>query len=267
MSMKVVELNIYPLKSGKSIILQKANLVATGFQYDRQWMLVDENGHFLTQRKHPHLANISFDPMKKEGIIYCSSSPDSHFHFQADLYKESNTNIVIWGESFIAGTYPLYVNTWFSKILNIKCKLVHIPQTQKRMIFKTSVEKQIQVNFPDGYPLLLVSQSSLGDLNSRLSQPIKANRFRANIVVDGSQPYSEDGWKMIHINKIPVKVVKPCSRCNVINVDQGTGECHEEPLRTLSSYRKFNDGIHFGVNMIHLSEGLVSIGDKIEIIE
>ncbi|MBT3250817.1 MAG: MOSC domain-containing protein [Candidatus Marinimicrobia bacterium] len=267
MSLKINELNIHPLKSGKSISLKKVKLCEAGFQYDRQWMLVDKNGQFLTQRTHPHLANISFDPVSEEGIIHCSYLGTNQFNFLINSITTTKIQVSIWDESFQPCTYPDIVDEWFSEILQIPCKLVHIYQTQKRTIHKSSVGKSIRVNFPDGYPLLLISQASVDDLNSRLTQPVQADRFRANIVVNGTQPFSEDEWKTIRIKDIPLKVVKPCARCNIINVDQKTGNHSREPLRTLSLYRNFNNGIHFGVNMIHLSEGLLSIGDEVEIIE
>jgi uncharacterized protein len=230
-------------------------------------MLVDKNGQFLTQRTYPHLANISFDPITEERIIKCSYLGTNRFNFPLDSITTTKIHVSIWDDSFKAFIYPEFVNDWFSQVLNIGCTLVHLPQMQIRTIYKSSVGKSFRVNFPDGYPLLLVSQVSIDDLNSRLTQPVHADRFRANIVVNGTQVYSEDKWKTIRINDIPLKVVKPCARCNVINVDQKTGNPAREPLRTLSLYRKFDDGIHFGVNMLHLSEGLLSIGDKVEIIE
>jgi uncharacterized protein YcbX len=122
--------------------------------------------------------------------------------------------------------------------------------------------------FSDGFPLLLISQASLDDLNSRLTQnqqqPVTMNRFRPNLVVSGCEAFAEDGWKKIRIGEITFRIVKPCSRCVIPNIDIETAERGNEPARMLASYRKRDNKIFFGQNVIAENEGELTIGMPVE---
>jgi hypothetical protein len=122
------------------------------------------------------------------------------------------------------------------------------------------------VSLADAFPLLLISQPSLDDLNERLAVPVPMNRFRPNLVVNGCGAFDEDRWKGIRIGDILLRVVKPCSRCVTTTVDQATGIQGKEPLVTLSQYRKFNGKVCFGQNVIPENDAVVNIGDRVEII-
>jgi uncharacterized protein len=125
-----------------------------------------------------------------------------------------------------------------------------------------------QVHFADGYPFLLISQESLGDLNSRLAEPLPMNRFRPNIVVaGGGAPYLEDGWKRIRIGEMIFHVAKSCARCAITTTDQATAERGKEPLATLATYRKVERGVLFGQNLLHEANGTLRVGDRLEVLE
>jgi hypothetical protein len=121
------------------------------------------------------------------------------------------------------------------------------------------------VGFADGFPFLLISEESLGDLNSRLADPLPMNRFRPNLVVTGGEPYAEDGWGSIEIGGVRLRVVKPCDRCLVTTTDQATGERGKEPLRTLATYRKVGNEVMFGQNVVHENTGRLRVGDVVTI--
>ena len=123
-----------------------------------------------------------------------------------------------------------------------------------------------QVGFADGYPLLLISEASLADLNSRLATPLPMNRFRPNIVVTGCEPYAEDTWQRIQIGGLGFDIVKPCARCATTTTDQATGARGKEPLKTLATYRDGPDsGPLFGQNVIHAGVGAIRVGDEVEV--
>ena len=113
---------------------------------------------------------------------------------------------------------------------------------------------------------LLISQASLNDLNSRLSEAVPMNRFRPNLVINGTTPFEEDTWSEIKIGEVHFKVAKPCARCILTTVNQDTGTKGTEPLRTLAQYRSVNNKILFGQNLIALNEGKVCVNDSVEII-
>ena len=127
--------------------------------------------------------------------------------------------------------------------------------------------EQDQVGFADGFPFLLISQGSLDDLNARLEQPVPMQRFRPNLVVEGCEPYAEDGWRRIRIGASSFRVAKPCSRCIIPTIDIDSAERNPEPLRTLMEYRKRDNKVYFGQNLIHDRQGRIEVGMPVEIIE
>jgi len=123
------------------------------------------------------------------------------------------------------------------------------------------------VAFSDGFPLLLISESSLFDLNRRVPEVITMKRFRPNLVVKNTDPYQEDNWEAIKIGDCELQIVKPCSRCVLTTVDPETGKLSgREPLKTLAKYRKFNGEVVFGQNLIPRSSGKLEVGMKVEVL-
>jgi uncharacterized protein YcbX len=123
------------------------------------------------------------------------------------------------------------------------------------------------VSFADAFPFLIIGQSSLDDLNSRMTEKVEMNRFRPNFVFTGGDPYEEDGWKKFKIGGIVFEAVKQCSRCVATTINQENGSKNGEPLKTLSTYRTVNNKTVFGMNLIHEGTGTLRIGDEIEVLE
>jgi len=142
-----------------------------------------------------------------------------------------------------------------------------MPDHSKRPVDPDFTVDEKQVAFSDGFPLLLISEASLNELNSRLPESVAMKRFRPNLVVKDTEPYAEDSWKKIIIGECEFHVVKPCSRCILTTVDPETGEFSgKEPLRTLATYRKLNGKVMFGQNLIATKIGKLEVGMSVEII-
>jgi uncharacterized protein YcbX len=124
-----------------------------------------------------------------------------------------------------------------------------------------------RVGFADGYPLLLLSEGSLDELNRRLEAPLPMDRFRPNVVVDGCGPHAEDRWRRLRVGDVEMRVVKPCSRCSITTVDQATAARGPEPLATLADYRLAGGKVLFGQNLVHESRGTLRVGDVVEVLE
>ena len=150
------------------------------------------------------------------------------------------------------------------EFLGLEARLVYMPDIADRVAERDGYVSQ--VSFADSYPLLLISEASLEDLNSRLDEPLPMNRFRPNLVVRGCAPYAEDTWKEIEVNGVRIHVVKPCSRCATTTVNQSTGEKGKEPLRTLATYRQHDGKVFFGQNLIHETTGTLKVGDEVKVI-
>ena len=157
---------------------------------------------------------------------------------------------------------------WFSDWLGVSVRLVHVADGYKRRLnpeYASSAEDH--TGFADGYPILIISEASLLDLNSKLISPLPMNRFRPNIVVQNCEPFAEDTWKRIRIGSVEMALVKPCPRCVVTTIDKETLEKSKEPLKTLATYRNQADGAMFGMNVIPLNEGEVKVGMSVEVLE
>ncbi len=259
------EINIYPIKSLGGISLQSSEVEERGLKYDRRWVLVDESNTFFTQRDFPEMALIKVS-VEKEGLkLQHKTKNIDPLLVPFELEHSVTDKVVIWDDTVTGEFYSGEIDEWFSDIIGIKCHLVKMPESTKRVVDKKYVENKI-VSFADGYPFMIIGQSSLDDLNSRMKIPLPMNRFRTNFVFTGGKPFEEDNWKKFKIGNVIFEAVKPCARCVITTTDQETAERAEEPLLTLSKYRKTGNKVMFGMNLICDSIGKVSVGDKITLL-
>lgn len=264
--MQIQDIYIYPVKSLGGVRLLNASALQRGFKLDRRWMLVDEHGKFITQRVEHKLALLKTEIRLNELFISHKHYPNKSVSIPFTQQSNENITISIWDDT----VQGIYVNeeldSWFSNYLGKPCKLVFMPENGSRAVDKRYAENNEQVSFADTFPYLLISQASLDDLNTRLSEPVSMDRFRPNLVITGTSAFEEDTWAEIKIGEIHFKVAKPCARCVLTTVNQQTGIKGSEPLRTLSKYRTFNNKVLFGQNLIALNEGNLSLSDTIEVI-
>jgi hypothetical protein len=261
----VTALHYYPIKSCRGWALDSAKLSPRGIENDRWMMLVDSNGQFLTQREHPRMALI--EPKIEAARLNLSAPgmPPLEIAIQPD---GAARKVVVWRSTCAAVDQGDPVSGWLSSYLGVDTRLVRIADGFERKVNQNfAVTPNDQTGFSDGYPLLLIAEESLDDLNERLDAPLPMNRFRPNLVVRGCDPFAEDTWKRIRINGMDLAVVKPCARCAITTTDQATAERGHEPLKTLATYRKADGKVMFGQNVIHLAVGQIAVGDSVEILE
>jgi uncharacterized protein len=264
---KVSQLNIYPIKSLGGIPLQAARITDRGFEYDRRWMLIDANNNFLTQRAFPVMALLQ-PSVTAEGIWVMNTKQDSKpllIPFTPGTNERIATNI--WG----VPCNPLHVSDeadkWFSDQLQTQCRLVYMDDDTHVTISETYNINNSLTSFSDGFPILMISEASLDDLNSKASETIPMNRFRPNLVISGAVAFEEDTMKEFMINGIVLYGAKPSARCMITTIDQHSGAKGKEPLVTLSAYRSLNNKIYFGENVIAASTGMIHVGDELTILK
>ncbi len=261
----VSELYIYPVKSLGGVSLLSSVVTSRGLQYDRRWMLVDENNKFLTQREHPTMALLK-TALENDSISICHSQDREDF-IKLPLSPAPAPTILVnvWEDTCEAQPAVDEINEWFSRKLTIKCKAVYMPESSERKIDPDySINENDVTSFSDGYPMLLIGQASLDDLNNRLEIPLPMNRFRPSIVFTGGLPFQEDAMKSFKINDTQFYGVKLCGRCAVTTTNQETAERGKEPLKTLATYRTINNKVCFGQNIIGRAGGEIRVGDKID---
>lgn len=276
----LTELTLYPIKSCAGIALREATLTTAGLMhqqiYNREWMVVDLDGNFLTQRTHPRMASIV--PRIKLDSLELRAPGMMRLELALDLPHPDDARLLtvrVWDDTVQAYDCDELTATWFSAAIGVPCRLVRF-HPEARRIADTAWTDGIEAPalFADGFPLLVMSRASLDDLNQKLQAQGRAalpmNRFRPSIVIDGVAPFEEDFAAAIRIGAARIKPVKPCARCPIPSVDQATGEVGPDPLDILRSYRvdpEVDGGITFGMNAIVL-EGdgqLLRVGQPVAV--
>ena len=258
---------IYPIKSLGGISLQSAVPERRGLRYDRRWMLVDENGRFVSQREIPQMALLSTAIDASNLSVFWKNDPSKKIDIplQINPLELPKLQVEVWSDRMAARVLPDAFNTWFSENLGQNLRLVYMPDTTRRRADGRYAPAGHHVSFADGFPYLIVGQASLDELNRRLEQPLPMNRFRPNFVFTGGDPFEEDDWSAFSIDQQAFLGVKPCARCSITTTDQETAERAVEPLKTLATFRKSGNRILFGQNVVWLGAeaGLVQVGDAI----
>lgn len=247
----VSQLFIYPIKSLGGINLLKSMVTIRGLEYDRRWMLCNGKNEFITQREFKELVffKVNFTNYGF-GITYRDISK-----FEIPFSINGKTEpVTIWEDSCHAIEHK-EASYWFSKILNFDCKLFYMPDRSERKIDKNNSQDNEINSFSDSYPILLLSEKSLENLNQKLKTKILINQFRPNIVMKGGQPFDEDKLTEFTIGKNLLKAAKPCARCVVTTINQQNGKTSAEPLKTLAQYRQFDNKVLFGQNVLVISGG------------
>lgn len=242
---------MFPVKSLGGMAVQEWPLEKRGLAYDRRWMLVDEEGLFLSQRELPELALLQAHV--ENGALCISDRRGKQPDLKLPL-EEAQTGlpaeVQIWEDRVQALDTGLHASTWFSAALSISCRLVYMPGDSLRQVDPQYAAPGDITGFSDGFPYLIATESSLTDLNRRLEGRLIAEmlRFRPNLVIRGGMPWEEDTWERLQIGDAVFRTPKPCGRCQMVTVDPGTAETGKEPLATLAAFRKKGNKVLFGIN-------------------
>ena len=264
MTIAVAEVSIYPVKSCRGLSLSHARVIWSGLEHDRSFMVVDGGGRFLSQRSHPRLCLASVALEADRLRITAPGRPDLEVPLNVD---EGRRQVEVWRDTVAAVSAGPMAARWLTTFLDEDCELVRMPEATVREVDPDAAGPGHRVAFADAYPLLVVSEASLADLNRRLEEPLTMDRFRPNLVVTGCPPFAEDEWRRIRIGNVEFVGVKPCARCSTTTVDQMTAERGKEPLATLARYRRRGREVLFGQNMVHLGTGVIQVGDPVEVLE
>lgn len=264
----LIALHIYPIKSCRGISLSRALLRTTGLEYDRQWMVVDADGRFLSQREQAHMATIV--PTLHADSLSVDAPGMPTLHVPLDISPGvARTPVTVWDDNVMALDEGEAARLWFSAVMKMAVRLVRFdPATRRACSARWTNGVAASTRFADGFPLLITGAATLQDLNQRMqlkgAPALPMERFRPNLVLDGLEVGEEDYIDTFSIvgtrtaaDDIVLQLVKSCVRCEIPGIDQHSGLRHpqwpHEPLDTMATYRadpRMDGGLTFGQNAI-----------------
>lgn len=267
--MRLSALYRYPLKSGRPEALQQSPSGLLGLAGDRRWMLVDAgNNRFLTQRAFPRMTQLSALYAEDGGLLLEAPGLPA-LHVAVPPPDDDLRGVTIWRDTLRVPDAGDAAGEWLSTFMERPVRLVHVPEQRTRYLPSGYGENSDRVAFADGFPLLLIGQASLDDLSEKVGRPLEMLRFRPNLVIEGAEPFAEDGWKRIRIGQQTFRVVKPCGRCILTTIDPASGErsADREPFATLMNYRQKEGEAMFGQNLVADGESVLEVGMPVEVLE
>lgn len=269
---------VYPIKSCAGLSVPEATLALDGLSaggvHDREWMVVTREGLFLTQREYPRMATIAPRVEGDALVVEAPGLSPIRLPLAHDLEAPA-IEVLIWDDHVLAADCGENAAAWFADAVGAPCRLVRFrPDVVRPKISPWTGGLPAAARFSDGYPILLIGQSSLDDLNGKLTQAGRAalpmNRFRPNMVVAGIDAFEEDFVAEFSYEDIQLRPVKPCARCPIPSVDQATGIPGPDPLDILQTYRanpRMEGAVCMGMNAI-VSEGegrCLRVGQGLEV--
>ncbi|MFJ2439508.1 MOSC domain-containing protein [Streptomyces sp. NPDC087658] len=274
-------LRVHPVKSMAGYAPDSAAVEPWGLAGDRRWTLIDTAGKVVTQRQQPRLALVGAEPGPDGGVRLSAPGlgaltvgvPETGDRVVAEIFGTEVDAVLARpgsGERDADG-----VHRRLSGYLGAEVRLVHLDDpARSRPVDPAFALPGETVGFADGFPLLVTTLASLDALNSLVSQgdhpeegPLPMDRFRPNLVVAGTTPWEEDGWRRLAVGEVTFRVAKPCGRCVITTTDQRTAERGREPLRTLGRHRRLDGRLVFGQNLVPESTGTLRVGDAVTVLD
>ena len=261
--LRLSSLHVYPVKSCGGFSPPEWDVDHFGLRHDRRWMVVTLDGDFVTQREQPRLALVR--PELTGDALVLRAPGMSELAVPLIPSGRERVKVQVWDDITEGVPVSPEAAQWLSRFLGQVVRLVWMPGD---VIRPTDPAYALghRVSFADGFGFLLISEASLSELNRRLERPLPMNRFRPNLVVSGSEPFAEDGWRELRLATLELTVVKPCDRCVTTTTDQETAERGVEPLRTLATFRKRNGKVLFGQNLVHRGNGRIAAGSVVQVV-
>ncbi|CCK32295.1 MOSC domain-containing protein [Streptomyces davaonensis JCM 4913] len=266
-------IHVHPVKAFRGLAPREAVVEPWGLAGDRRWMLIDDGGKVVTQRRQPRLALAAAELPPGGGLRLSAPGmkpvtvpvPKPVATVPVELFRDKVEAVPAEDAA---------VHAWCSAYLGAPVRLVHLddPATRRPVDPEFALPGET-VSFADGYPLLLTSTASLDALNSLIAAgdhadegPLPMNRFRPNAVVDGTDAWAEDGWSRLAIGEVTFRVARMCGRCVVTTTDQGTAGRGKEPLLSLGRHRRIDGRLVFGQNLVPLTGGTIRVGDPVRVL-
>lgn len=262
-SLRLAEIHVYPLKGARGIALQSARVHVTGLLHDRRFMILGDDGRFVTQRQEPRLALLETAIRGDELLLSAPGCGEAALPLEPRTEGLPRRAVNVFDDATFAVAIEGAANDLVSKHLGRAATIVFMPDDVERPVESPYGAPGDRVFFADAYPVLLATHASLAELNGRLAQPLPMNRFRPNLVVEGGDAWEEERFGRARVGALSLRMPKRCSRCTVTTVDQATAEVGKEPLRTLATYRAVSNNVYFAQNAIPDAPATIAVGDEV----
>jgi uncharacterized protein len=289
-SVTLTGLFVYPVKSARGIALREAELGDRGIAHDRRFMVVDEHGHFLTQRDTPALARLGtalHDEGQASELVLAFEGQQLALPLRPSAGEPRRVRV--FADEVEALDLGARASRFLSDALGRQAALVYMPQETRRQVDPTRASPRDIVGFADGFPYLLANESSLAALNIELARgrtapfdgelarggtapfdgelpgPVTMQRFRPNFVIAGVPAYSEDNFAELTIGGLPFAALKPCSRCVIVNTDQSSGQRTRGVLEALVRTHTVGNRPIFGQNLVARASGRLALGAPVDL--
>jgi uncharacterized protein len=246
----ITGLFVYPLKSARAVSCPRVRLTATGFEWDRQWMLINAHGVFLSQRTHPQLACVVPELGAQELWLHAPHLAPLRLPLTSGGARRS---VRVHRDACVGVDEGDAAGEWASLVAGEPARVVRVPAHTERFANPAFAGRvPAPMGFADGFPVLVCNQASLVELNTHLPEPIPMERFRPNVVLEGLPPWAEDRIDVLTVDGVTLRLVKPCTRCTIPSIDQQTGQPSTDPTPVLRQLRfdKVLKGLTFGENAV-----------------
>jgi hypothetical protein len=265
--MKIKELWIYPVKSLAGNAVSSATLAARGFVDDRRWMLIDENGRFISQREHAHLTRWQARVEADDLVLEHLDTGKQLRIKEARAEEGPRVEVQLWDDQFSACLVETVSAEELHAALGIPCRLVYMSEDVNRPIDPRYAQGEEQVSFADGYPYLVINQASLEALSTEVGEELSMRRFRPSIVVEGAPAFAEDNWQALQISEETFRLPKPCARCVVITIDPETTVKNPRVFATLAEMHSQEKKVIFGMNACWMGKGeaVLEVGEIVSV--
>lgn len=267
MKAHVLSLHVFPVKACRAVRLDEAHVTPRGIRHDREFMLVTPDGAHLSQREIPTLATVR---PAYDGDVLRLGVPGGAELVHEVVHDGPRLEVTVHGRPAPAIDQGDAVAKWLTDLLGLECRLVRCPDDGGKRANPDYAPAGTLTRYVDGYPVTVVSQESLDELNTRLGgmDAVPMTRFRQNVVLAGMDgPHAEDRVRRMRLGEAVLRPVKQDDRCVVTTIDQVTGTRTRQPLRGLAPYRTFDQKIMFGMFSVVERPGVIRAGDEVEVLE
>ncbi len=274
--MRLVQLNVHPLKSAAIRPLSSARVLPSGLEDDRSWMVVDPEGRMVSAREVHELFTVVADTRATDSTLdhALRLRAPGHRDLVLDHPDAERMPVRLFSLDLEAIPAGPTADAWLAAVLGRDVRLVWCDDPTRRQLRGRFASESDHTGFADAFPVTIASLTSLRLLNDWIAEralergeehhePLPVERFRANLVVDGDEPFAEDRWRTVTVGDAQFRVIEPVSRCVMTTIDPDTLSTAKEPIRTLAKHRLIDGETVFAVHLVPTSSGRIHVGDEV----